>query len=171
MSALTATQARRRFLLLLGLRWLPVGLLIPVLVLLPLERGLTLAAVRARRRRPGHRGAGPGAADRRAVRRARPPAGAAAGRLLNLASLAVLAVADSVALFVVVYLLQGVYRALDSGPLEAWYVDHALAADPDADIETGLSRSGVVARAGHRRRRAGRRRLVALGPDRPGRRR
>jgi len=53
-------------------------------------------------------------------------------------------VADSVALFAVVYLLQGVYRALDSGPLEAWYVDHALAADEHADIETGLSRSGVV---------------------------
>jgi hypothetical protein len=37
-----------------------------------------------------------------------------------------------------------VYRALDSGPLEAWYVDQALAADEHADIETGLSHSGVV---------------------------
>ena len=64
----------------------------------------------------------------------------------------------------VVYLLQGVYRALDSGPLEAWYVDHALAADRDADIETGLSRSGVVlgvAIAGGALVSGG---LVALGP-------
>ena len=42
-SALTETQVRRRFLFLLGLRWFPVGLMIPVLVLLPLERGLTIA--------------------------------------------------------------------------------------------------------------------------------
>ena len=34
---------RTRFLVLLGLRWLPVGLMIPVSVLLMLERGLSLA--------------------------------------------------------------------------------------------------------------------------------
>ena len=40
--------------------------------------------------------------------------------------------------------LQGVFRALDSGPLEAWYVDATLAADPDAEIEHGLSRGSTV---------------------------
>ena len=44
----------------------------------------------------------------------------------------------------VALLLQGVYRALESGPLDAWYVDAALAADPKADLEGGLSAAGVV---------------------------
>ena len=47
MSALTVAQARHRFLFLLGLRWFPVGLMVPVFVLLPLERGLTIAQVGA----------------------------------------------------------------------------------------------------------------------------
>jgi DHA1 family tetracycline resistance protein-like MFS transporter len=58
--------------------------------------------------------------------------------------LSLLTVAHTVAMFVAYYALQGVYRALDSGPLEAWYVDHALAADESADIEKGLSRSNAV---------------------------
>lgn len=144
MSALTERQIRGRFLVLLGLRWFPVGLKIPVLVLLPLERGLTIAQFGAAMAAQGlvvlflelPTGGLSDAIGRR-------PVLLLAG-LINFASLAVLSVAGSVALFVVVFALQGVYRALDSGPLEAWYVDHALAADPDADIETGLSRSGVV---------------------------
>lgn len=36
-------SVRRRLLVLLALRWLPTGLMIPVLVLLLLERGLSLA--------------------------------------------------------------------------------------------------------------------------------
>jgi MFS transporter, DHA1 family, tetracycline resistance protein len=143
-NALTETQVRRRFLFLLGLRWFPVGLMIPVLVLLPLERGLTIAQFGAAAAAQGlivlflelPTGGLSDAIGRRPVLLL---AGA-----LNLASLTVLSVASSVSLFVVVFVLQGVYRALDSGPLEAWYVDHALAADPDADIEAGLSRSGVV---------------------------
>ena len=65
---------------------------------------------------------------------------------VSLASLAMLAVAPTRSCMFVgrTSLLQGVYRALDSGPLEAWYVDPALAADPKADIERGLCRGGVV---------------------------
>jgi hypothetical protein len=37
-----------------------------------------------------------------------------------------------------------VYRALDSGPLEAWYVDATHAVDPDAQIQQGLSGAGVA---------------------------
>ena len=144
MTALTARQVQRRFLLLHGLRWLPTGLLIPVLVLLPLERGLSLAQYGAA-----------AAAQGVVVLALELPTGGlsdALGRrpvllmagVVNLASLAVLALADTFVLFMAVYLLQGVYRALDSGPLEAWYVDGALQADPEAHIETGLSRSGIV---------------------------
>jgi MFS transporter, DHA1 family, tetracycline resistance protein len=157
-------SVRARFLLLLGLRWLPVGLLIPVSLLLPLERGLSLAQ------------AGSVAAIQGIVVMAlelptggltdalgRRPVLVAAGAVA-LASTTLLAVAHTVAAFAAYWLLQGIYRALDSGPLEAWYVDHALAADPSADIETGLSRSGVVigvAVAGGALLSGG---LVALGP-------
>jgi hypothetical protein len=47
-------------------------------------------------------------------------------------------------MFAGVTLLQGVYRALDSGPLESWYVDTTLAAEPDAGIERGLSAGATV---------------------------
>ncbi len=40
--------------------------------------------------------------------------------------------------------LQGIYRALDSGPLEAWYVDATLAAEPNAQIESGLGAGTTV---------------------------
>ncbi|HEV7964392.1 MAG TPA: MFS transporter [Actinoplanes sp.] len=144
MSALTAVQARRRFLFLLGLRWLPVGLMIPVTVLLPLERGLTLAEYGSAAAVQGivvlllelPTGGLSDALGRR-------PVLLLAGTV-SVGALSLLTFAGSAVLFVVFYLLQGVYRALDSGPLEAWYVDHALAADKNADIETGLSHSSAV---------------------------
>lgn len=143
-TALTPGAVRARFLLLHGLRWLPVGLLIPVIVLLALERGLSLSQFGAAI-----------AAQGVVVLALELPTGGlsdAIGRrpvllmagFVGLCSLAVLVVAHSFSGFLTVGLLQGVYRALDSGPLEAWYVDLALAADPAADIETGLSRSGIV---------------------------
>jgi MFS family permease len=164
MSGRAAARVRRRFLFLLGLRWFPVGLMIPVHVLLPLERGLTIAQLGAAAAVQGitvlllelPTGGLSDAMGRRPV--------LLLSGLVNLASLVVLGLADTVALFVVVFALQGVHRALDSGPLEAWYVDQALAADPEADIETGLSRSGVVlglSIAGAALLGGG---LVALGP-------
>lgn len=47
-------------------------------------------------------------------------------------------------MFVLAALLQGVYRALDSGPLEAWYVDAAHADDPSVPVERALSQADVV---------------------------
>jgi hypothetical protein len=38
----------------------------------------------------------------------------------------------------------GVARALDSGPLESWFVDRSLAIDPDVDLRAGLSLGGTV---------------------------
>jgi hypothetical protein len=49
--------------------------------------------------------------------------------------------------------VQGVFRAPDSGPLEAWYVDTSLRLDPDAVIERrlahGVSAIGLPGDPGH----------------------
>jgi DHA1 family tetracycline resistance protein-like MFS transporter len=135
---------RRRFLVMLGLRWFPVGLMIPVMVLLPLERGLTLAQLGSVAAIQGitvlvlelPTGGLSDALGRKPV--------LVLSSVVNLSAFGLLAVAGSVPAFAAFYLLQGIYRALDSGPLESWYVDHALAADETADIESGLSRSGAV---------------------------
>jgi hypothetical protein len=52
--------------------------------------------------------------------------------------------AHSVALFALAQVIEGGYHALDSGPLESWYVDSALGADPQADIEGTLSAQCTV---------------------------
>lgn len=156
-----------RYLILVALRWLPVGVLIPVSVLLPLDRGLgldqvgMLAAVQGVTVLLLELPTG-GLADALGRR----PVLIAAG-VVELGALGLLLVAHSVPAFFAFWLLQGVYRALDSGPLDAWYVDRALAADPDAAIETGLSRGGAVlgfAVAGGALLGGG---LVALGPIGP----
>ncbi|MDW5326098.1 MFS transporter [Plantactinospora sp. KLBMP9567] len=144
MTALTGRQVRRRYLILHGLRWLPVGLLIPVLVLLLLERGLSLPQVGVVAAAQGLvvlvlELPTAGLADALG----RKPLLVAAG-LVNLGSLLLLLVADSFVLFLLAFVLLGIFRALDSGPLESWYVDAALAADPEAPIERGLSAGGVV---------------------------
>jgi len=140
----TGQQARRRYLVLLALRWFPVGLSVPILVLLPLDRGLTLAEIGLAVSLQGF-----------VVLALELPTGGLSdswGRrpvlvlsaAVGLVSMSLLAVADTYAMFAVVYLLQGVYRALDSGPLEAWYVDATLAADPSAKLERGLSAGTAV---------------------------
>ena len=136
--------AARRFVLLTALRWLPVGLTVPVSVLLALSRGLSLAEIGlvvtvhsvtvALLELPTG-----GLAD--AV--GRRPVLVLSG-LLNLASCFAVATADGPAGFAVGALLLGAGRALDSGPLEAWYVDAVHAADPTADVTPGLSAAGVA---------------------------
>ncbi|MGH3880292.1 MAG: MFS transporter [Actinophytocola sp.] len=137
-------NVHRRFLVLLALRWFPVGLCIPLGVLLAMSRGLTLAefglavslqgfVVLALELPTG------GLSDswgRRPV--------LALSAAVALGSLALLVFADSFAEFATFAMLQGVYRALDSGPLESWYVDARLAADPAARLERGLSAGGTV---------------------------
>ncbi|MGK5676963.1 MFS transporter [Micromonospora sp. URMC 106] len=144
MSALSVRQVRRRFLVLHGLRWLPTGLMVPVMILLMQERGLTLSQIGL-----------VSVAQGLVVLALELPTGGLAdalGRrpvlitawLVNLAALALFAVADSFAVFFLVWALQGVFRALDSGPLESWYVDATLAADPKAEYEPGLGYAGTV---------------------------
>jgi len=144
MTALDARGARRRYLVLVGLRWLPTGLLIPVTVLLALSRGLSLTEIGLIFSIQGlvvlalelPTGGLSDALGRRPV--------LILASVVGLLSLGVLYVADSVALFALATLLQGTFRALDSGPLESWYVDATLAAEPGAEIEKGLSAGSVV---------------------------
>jgi MFS family permease len=142
--ALTAEAVRRRYLTLVAMRWLPTGLLIPVFILLPAERGLSLSQL-------GLAAAGQGLV----VLFLELPTGGLAdslGRkrvlitssLFGMASVAIYLAADSFAAFFVAFALQGVFRALDSGPLEAWYVDATHAADPEAQIQRGLSGAGIA---------------------------
>ena len=146
--ALSAASARRRYLALIGLRWLPTGLLIPIMTLLALSRGLSLTEIGFVFSLQGlvvlglelPTGGLSDALGRRPV--------LLLASVVGLISLGLLIVADSVVLFAAAAALQGVYRALDSGPLEAWYVDAALAADPDTTIEKGLSAGGSIASLG-----------------------
>lgn len=149
---LTPRAAQRRYLTLTALRWAPVGLFVPVLVLLPLDRGLTLSQVGVTVAVQGfvvlllELPTG-GLADAWGRR----PVLVLAG-LVGVASTALFLSASSVAGFAAAYFLQGVYRALDSGPLEAWYVDAVHAAteeDEDGrgqerEVERGLSRGGAA---------------------------
>src|SRR3954451_18326900 len=141
---LDARSVRTRYLLLVGMRWLPTGLLIPVTVLLALSRVPTLTDIGLVFSLQGlvvlvlelPTGGLSDALGRRPV--------LILASLIGLVSLALLTIADSVVLFAAGTSLQGVFRALDSGPLEASYVDATLAADPDAHIERGLSAGRAV---------------------------
>ncbi|MGH8829015.1 MAG: MFS transporter, partial [Jiangellaceae bacterium] len=144
MTHLDLRQARRRYLVLLALRWFPTGMLIPIIALLPLERGLSLSELGLAVAVQGFVVLGlelptGGLSDSLGRR----PVLLLAG-VLALGSLGLLFVADSFWMFVAAYAVQGVYRALDSGPLDAWFVDAALADDPDADISRGLGGGGAV---------------------------
>lgn len=139
-----AGSLRRRYHLLLALRFVPVGLLLTVFVLLMQQRGLTLADI------------GVGTAAQGVVMLVLElPSGGLADALgrkpvlvvataIGLVATAGLLVVDSVGLLAVVFALLGVFRALDSGPLQAWFVDELLELDPAADLGRELSRADVV---------------------------
>lgn len=141
---MTAADIRRRFLILRALRWLPTGLTIPVMVLLLLDRGLTVGQIGLVTAAQGivvmllelPTGGLADTIGRRAV--------LLAAAMFDLASLTLLVIADTMPLLVTVFALQGVYRALESGPLDSWYVDAAQAVEPDADIEGALGAGGAV---------------------------
>lgn len=130
--------------MLTAFRWLPPGLLIPVFVLLPLDRGLKLSELGLAAAVQGfvvfalELPTG-GLADSVGRRRV-----LVASMVFSLASIALFLVADSFAAFATFFVLQGVYRALDSGPLEAWYVDTVRAVNPDAPIDKGMGAQGTV---------------------------
>lgn len=144
MTLADARSVRRRFLLLSATRWFPVGLLIPVLTVLLQERGLSLATI----------GLLSGLSSAMVVLLELPTGGLAdtigrrpvllAAGLLSLVSMSLISFASVTWLLALGWAIEGAYRALDSGPLESWYVDAAQAADPDADIEGGLAAESAV---------------------------
>lgn len=143
-TVLTPSQAEWRYVVLSGLQWLPIGLVAPVLVLLLRARGLELPVIGALF-----------AVYTVVVIVLELPTGSFAdvlgrrrtlfiSRILSVASLVGMAFATDVIGFGAVMALAGIARALQSGPLEAWYVDSVRAADPDADVRRGISRAWAV---------------------------
>lgn len=140
---------RRRFLILRGSRWLPTGLMIPVFILFLVDRGLSLAEIGIVT-----------AAQGLVVLVLEVPTGGLAdafGRrrvlllaaIFEIATLCLLLTGQTLVWFAAAFAIQGVYRALESGPLDAWYVDavHAVMGrteDAKVEIERGLGRAGMV---------------------------
>lgn len=138
---MTLQGATRRFALISFLSWLPTGVFIPVLVLLLLDRGMSLTAVAAL-----------GVAYSVTIMVLELPTGGLAdvvGRrpvivastAASLVALLLLGLAESILLLVASSILRGVGRALGSGPVEAWFVDtvHARSEVSEAELSRGLS--------------------------------
>ena len=136
--------ARRVFLTLTFTRWFPVGLIVGILTLWPLERGLTVAETLSATALVGIT----------VFALELPTSGFADGfgrRPVYVASAVVSVVAGVVFFtatawwqFAVAAVLMGVFRALDSGPLEAWFVDTVHEMDPTADVDADLSAQGML---------------------------
>ena len=141
---LSPVAARRVFLTLTCTRWSPVGLIVGLMTLLPLERGLSVADALLASSLMGFvvfalELPTSGFAD--AFGR-RPVFIAAA--VVNVIASVVLLLADSFWAFALASALAGVFRALDSGPLEAWFVDTLHASEPGADVDRPLSIQGTI---------------------------
>lgn len=138
-------SVRSRFLVLLALRWSATGLIIPVALLLPLSRGLSVTEVGAVT-----------AAQGIVVLVMEVPSGVLTdswGRRPVFVLSGVVAIiayglqlaAHSVIAFAVAWAVSGLFRALDSGPLEAWFVDAENARGAADRVPTSLaSASGVI---------------------------
>lgn len=141
---LSPAAARRVFLLLTFTRWSPVGLVVGVITLWILDRGLTISQALLAFSLQGIvvfllELPTSGFAD--AFGR-RPMLIAAA--VVNVVAGVVMILADSFWTFVLAATLQGVFRALDSGPMEAWYVDAVHVTEPGADVGRTLAAQGTV---------------------------
>ncbi len=137
-------RTRRVFMVCHFLRWLPAGLLLPVLVLVLTERGLSLTQV-------GFVFATYGAVTALLEL----PTGALADTLGRKPVLLLATVFDVGLLvgllfsqhtwqFMIAATAGGVGRALLSGPLESWYVDAARQLDPAVELRPALSGAGVA---------------------------
>ena len=141
---LTAAAAQRRLLVLTATRWFPVGLTIGLTTLLMVEREMSLSdiglifatqgfVVLALELPTG------GLADAIGRRPVLILAGA-----VGIGSAVLFLLAQTLPAFMLALALQGIYRALDSGPLEAWYVDTVHADDAGIPVERALSLSATV---------------------------
>lgn len=140
---MTLSQIRRRFVILTAFRWLPTGLIVPALVLIGQARGLSLgqigltAAIYGTTTLALELPTG-GLAD---VVGRRPVLITAA--LMAVAAGIVTALGTSFAALAVAAAIRGIARALDSGPLQSWYVDRSREIAPDAPIRGGLSQAAA----------------------------
>jgi MFS family permease len=141
---LSPRAAERRFYLITTTRWLPVGFVVGIFILVMTSRGLTIAQAATIGSVMGLTCfflelPTSGFAD--AVGR-RPVYLTAA--VVNVAAITGYALAQSFWAFVVAGALMGAFRALDSGPLEAWFVDSVHETTPGADVDRQLSRAGSI---------------------------
>ncbi|XVX21188.1 MFS transporter [Actinomycetota bacterium] len=141
---LSPKAAERIYLLLNLTRWFPVGLIVGLFILIQTSRGLSVAEAMTAIAATGVACAlfelpTSGFAD--ALGR-RPVYLAAAA--LNVLVAYLYAVADSFWAFAAASALMGVFRALDSGPLEAWFVDTVHETSPGADVDQPLARAGTT---------------------------
>ena len=141
---MTTSGLTRRFVILRALRWLPLGLVFPFLVITPQARGLSIGEIGAVF--AVHSAVAivlevPSGALADLVGRRRVLLGGAA---LTAVSLLIFAAAESVPVFMVSVGLLAAGRALISGSLEAWYVDSLRILDPAAPLNHGLSRGSAA---------------------------
>jgi MFS family permease len=137
-------RLKRIYYLITGLRWFAVALPLPLIYLFMGERGLDLfeigvmsalyaVAIVALELPTG------GLAD--AVGRKRVTLIAYA---VSLISGVLMLFAFSFWPFALAWALAGVARALNSGALDAWFIDGLQAADPDVDLQPALAQAGSV---------------------------
>ncbi|MBD0293347.1 MAG: MFS transporter [Jiangellaceae bacterium] len=144
---ISPAAARRRYVVISALTWLPAGLGMPAFVLLMRERGLDVVTI-------GTVFAVYGAVT---VLMELPTGGLAdvigrrgvllASAALTTASFAAMALATTAVQFLVLSVTKGLARSLSSGPAEAWYVDTVHAGDPEGDLRAGLSRGSAAGSA------------------------
>ncbi|WP_329214208.1 MFS transporter [Streptomyces sp. NBC_00683] len=147
-TGLDERTARRRFVAVSFLFWLPAGLTAAPMVLLFTERGLALAAVAAAFAAHSLTAAAlelPTGGLSDVIGRRTVLAGAG---ILNVCALALIGLGTAGWVLALGMALMGAGRALSSGPAEAWYVDTVHArSGPDADLRTGLARGGAASSA------------------------
>ncbi len=143
-TATSLEHATRVFYLLNFTRWFPVGFVVGIFVLIQTSRGLSIAEALTASAISGFvcfalELPTSGFADafgRRAVY--------LSAAIVNVfAGLAYL-FAQNFWQFVGAAALMGAFRALDSGPLEAWFVDTVHESNPGADVDQELSRAGTI---------------------------
>ncbi|WP_020015675.1 MFS transporter [Promicromonospora sukumoe] len=144
MTPLTPRRARQVFLLLTLTRWFPVGLVVTVTTLLPIERGLSVPQALTALSLGGFvvfalELPTAGLADSLGRR---PMLIAAA--VLQVAAAALFLAAQTFWAFALASAVTGIFRALDSGPLESWFVDTVHATEPGADVDRPLAAQGTV---------------------------
>ena len=147
MTASDLTIAQRHYLFLSALRWFPVGLVIPVMVLLFRARGLDLAEISLLVSCYGITTAvcelpTGGLAD---VLGRRPVLMAAA--VLFVAHALLHGLGQTLPVLALGSVVGGLARALDSGPLQAWFVDTVHGVDAEADLKPGLARGMAIGAA------------------------